>query len=39
MQILNYYLSFPDDELANNHRNANRLGLLDLTADERVKLA
>lgn len=39
MHILNSYLSYPDDWLANNHRNANKLGLLDLTVEERVKLA
>ena len=39
MHILNSYLSYPDDELANAHRSANKLGLLDLTVEERVKLA
>ena len=39
MVILNSYLTYPDDELANSHRHANKLGLLDLTASERIKLA
>lgn len=38
MVILNSYLGYPDDFLANNHRKANRLGLLDLTPQERAKL-
>lgn len=38
MQILNFYLNYPDDELANHHRNANRLGILDLTSEQRVKM-
>ena len=39
MHILISYLSYPDDELANAHRSAYKLGLLDLTVEERVKLA
>lgn len=39
MHILNFYLNYPDDELANHHRNANKLGILDLTSEERVKMA
>ena len=38
MLILNSYLSYPDDYLANNHRVANKLGKLDLTADERLRI-
>jgi hypothetical protein len=38
MKILNSYLCYPDDELANHHRNANRLGILDLNSDERIKM-
>lgn len=38
MQILNFYLNYPDDELAIQHRNANKLGVLDLTSDERAKM-
>ena len=38
MLILNSYLSYPDDQLANNHRFANKLGRLDLSAEERVKV-
>jgi hypothetical protein len=38
MLALNTYLGYPDDLLANNHRNANKLGLLDLTVEERTKL-
>jgi len=30
MAILNTYLSYPDDHLANQHRLANKLGLLDV---------
>jgi hypothetical protein len=39
MHLLNSYLSYPDDDLANCHRNANKLGLLDLTVEERIKMA
>jgi hypothetical protein len=39
MDILNRYLSYPDDELANNHRIANKLGLLDIEAELRARLA
>ena len=39
MTILNRYLSYPDDELANNHRLANKLGLLDIDASLRNELA
>lgn len=38
MLILNSYLGYPDDLLANTHRNANKLGLLDLKAEEREKM-
>ena len=39
MLILNSYLSYPDDYLANNHRYANKLGRLDLSAEERLRVA
>ena len=38
MKILNYYLCYPDKELAKQHRDANRLGILDLTFEERIKM-
>lgn len=38
MLILNSYLGYPDDLLANTHRNANKLGLLDLKAEERERM-
>ena len=38
MIILNSYLGYPDDELADNHRYANKLGILDIHAEERTKM-
>jgi nitrate reductase assembly molybdenum cofactor insertion protein NarJ len=34
-RILNVYLSYPDTDLATKHRNANRLGQLDLKAQKK----
>ena len=39
MNLLNKYLSYPDDEQANNHRMANKLGMLDIEAEHRQHLA
>ena len=38
MEILNKHLSYPDDELTNFHRLANKLGLLDMEAEERTRI-
>lgn len=38
MEILNKHLSYPDDELTNFHRLANKLGLLDLETEERSRI-
>ena len=36
---MNIYLGYPSEELANNHRRANQLGLIDLEAKERMRIA
>ena len=33
--LLNYYLSYPSSEKASTHRQANRLGLYDVSKEER----